>query len=141
MKLRELDRSRVSTYDLDLGWLGYHAELKSAKFGESDGGNGQKWTGVLCFVEEAIKDSIALCGEIVLRERTRSAMVRNKPAGDAFASNRRSPALMRRKREMESKAGQDGGELESGSLRRSSSSRSTFFSYRLLICFSVDFSD
>ncbi|KAG0605311.1 hypothetical protein M758_9G048000 [Ceratodon purpureus] len=54
-------------------------------------------------------------------------MVRNRPDGDAFSSNRRSPALMRRKRELELKAAQDGGEFgnvdgKPGSLRRSSSS-------------------
>jgi len=68
-------------------------------------------------------------------------MVRNKPAGDAFASNRRSPALLRRKREMELKAGQDGaelatsfGEMKLGSLPRSlsSTSRLTFLSCCLL---------
>lgn len=68
-------------------------------------------------------------------------MVRNKPAGDAFASNRRSPALIRRNREMELKAAQDDdesvtgfGERKSGSLRRSSSStpRFTLLAHRLL---------
>lgn len=54
-------------------------------------------------------------------------MVRNKPAGDAFTSNRRSPALLRRKRELEIKAGQEVGEcgdLAPGALRRSLSSSS-----------------
>lgn len=78
------------------------------------------------------------------RERRRGLeekhiMVRNKPAGDAFASNRRSPASLRRKREMELKAAEDGGEfitslgeIKSGSgLRRSlsSTSRLTLFSF------------
>lgn len=63
-------------------------------------------------------------------------MVRNKPAGDAFASNRRSPTLLRRKRELELKAAQDGeefsyGDVEPGSLRRSSSVTARLMSFCL----------
>jgi hypothetical protein len=64
-------------------------------------------------------------------------MVRNRPAGDAFASNRRSPALLRRKRELELKAAQDGeefgnGEGKPGSLRSSTARLTSFFLISLL---------